>query len=177
MATEYRETETEAAPDDAEGRVLDALAGGMPYAFVVATRLDPLDLRVATNHEADTLRALLNQTLRAMPGGASEITDGYHTFRELYDHRRALTAALAVSMPSWRSKAHHPDGEPMFPGYFVVGIDLPTGTVTYHYKLDYWDDFTGVEEREHAPRWDGAGPPETVDRLLEWARRARSLES
>lgn len=106
-----------------------------------------------------------------------EVSDGYHTFGELYDHRRALTAALATVLPSWRSKAHHPDGEPMFPGYFVVGIDLPTGTVTYRYKLDYWDDFTGVEEREHAPRWDGAGPPETVDRLLEWARRARSLES
>jgi hypothetical protein len=170
---EAKYVESVAEPDDAESTVLDALAGGMPYAYVVATSLDPLDLRAATNHDAPTLRALLNQALRALPGGASEITDGYHTFGELYDHRRALTAALAVSMPSWRSKAHHPDGDPMFPGYFIVGIDLPTGTVTYHYKLAHWDDFSGVEEREHAPRWDGAGPGDTVTRLLEWARRAK----
>jgi hypothetical protein len=152
-------------------RALDALAGGMPHAFVVATSLEPLDLRVASNHGTEVIRALLNQTLRALPGGASQISDGFHTFDELYDHRRALTAALARVLPSWRSKAHHPDDDPMFEGgYFIVGINLPTGTITYHYKLKHWDDFSGVEEREHAPRWDGAGPPESVTRLLEWAR-------
>lgn len=168
-------SEVEAAPDDAEGRVLNTLADGMPYAFVVAPSLEPLKLRVASGHDAPTIRALLGQTLRALPGGASEISDGYHTFGELYDHRRALTAALAQAFPSWRSKAHHPDDSPMFEGgYFIVGIDLPgVGTVTYHYKLKHWDDFRGVEEREHAPLWDGAGPPETVTRLLEWARQAK----
>jgi hypothetical protein len=101
------------------------------------------------------------------------ISDGYHTFGELYDHRRALTAALAtVSLnAAWRSKAHHPDDLPMFEGgYFIVGIDLPTGTITYHYKLSHWDDFACVHEVEHAPKWDGAMPPETVARLLEFAR-------
>jgi hypothetical protein len=174
MPADYKETVADS--DDVESTVLDALAGGMPYGFVVATSLDPLNIRVATNHDGDTLHALLNQTLRTLPGGKDKISDGFHTFGELYDHRRALTAALAVSMPSWRSKAHHPEDGPMFEGgYFIVGIDLPTGTITYHYKLSHWDDFTGVEEREHAPKWDGAGPPATVDRLLEWARRAKGL--
>jgi hypothetical protein len=102
-----------------------------------------------------------------------EITDGYHTFGELYDHRRALTAALCKALPmdSWRSKAHHPDDSPMFEGgYFIVGIVPPTGTITYHYKLKHWDDFAGVKELEYAPRWDGADPGATVTRLLEWAR-------
>lgn len=169
---EYKETEAE--PDDAESAVLDALAGGKPYAFVVATSLEPLDLRAATNHDGDTLHALLNQTLRALPDGTGKISDGYHTFGELYDHRRALTAVLAASAAtggdSWRSKEHHPDADPMFPGYFIVGIELPTGTITYHYKLTHWDDFAAVPELEHAPKWDGAGPPETVDRLLKLAR-------
>lgn len=172
MPVEY--TETEAAPDDPESRVLEALADEMPYAFVVATGLDPLTLRVATGSGVDTVRALLNQTLRALPGGAKEITDGFHTFDELYDHRRALTAALCKALgpdAAWRSKAHHPEESPMFEGgYFIVGVNLPTGTITYHYKLHHWDDFTGVPELEHAPKWDGAGPPATVYRLLEWAR-------
>lgn len=171
MSADY--TETEAPDNDAEGRVLETLAEGMPYAFVVATSIEPLNLRVATGNDTGTVRALLGQTLRALPGGSDKITDGHHTFGELYDHRRALTAALcrALALDSWRSKEHHPEDSPMFEGgYFIVGVNLPTGPITYHYKLSHWDDFAGVIELEHAPRWDGAMPPATVDRLLEWAR-------
>lgn len=108
-------------------------------------------------------------------GPAHEVSDGYHTFGELYDHRRALTAVLAAAAStaddSWRSKAHHPDDDPMFEGgYFIVGIRLPTGTITYHYKLKHWDEFAAVPELEHAPKWDGAAPADTVTRLLETAR-------
>jgi hypothetical protein len=110
-----------------------------------------------------------------MSADTDEISDGYHTFGELYDHRRALTAVLAAGAAStgdsWRSKAHHPDDDPMFEGgYFIVGIELPTGTITYHYKLSHWDDFAAVPEIEHAPKWDGAAPGATVNRLLELAR-------
>lgn len=103
-----------------------------------------------------------------------DTSDGHHTFGELYDHRRALTAALAVCLPSWRSKQHHPDDDPMFEGdYFIVGIDFPTGTITYHYKLSHWDDFAGVSyDLDHAPKWDGLPPSGSVDRILEWARTA-----
>lgn len=113
-----------------------------------------------------------------MPEETEHISDGYHTFGELYDHRRALTAVLAASAATegcaWRSKAHHPDDNPMFEGgYFIVGIELPTGTtITYHYKLSHWDDFASVPELEHAPKWDGAGPDVTVERLLELVRMA-----
>lgn len=103
-----------------------------------------------------------------------EISDGHHTFKELYDHRRALTAVLAgAAAPvgdSWRSKRHHPDDDPMFDGYFIVGLILPNGVVTYHYELEYWDDFGAVPEREYAPKWDGSTPDDTVARLLELAR-------
>jgi hypothetical protein len=104
-----------------------------------------------------------------------DTSDGFHTFGELYDHRRALTAVLAAAASSagdsWRSKAHHPDDSPMFEGgYFIVGIELPTGTITYHYKLAHWDDFAAVPELEHAPKWDGATPADTVTRCLELAR-------
>lgn len=103
-----------------------------------------------------------------------EVSDGHHTFGELYAHRRALTALLAAAAAtendSWRSKEHHPDGDPMFPGYFIVGVELPTGTITYHYKLKYWDDFAAVPERPHAPVWDGATPDDTVERLFTLAR-------
>lgn len=111
-----------------------------------------------------------------------EITDGFHTFGELYEHRRALVAVLCrilcegeLRSETWRSKAHHPDDtEPMFEGRFIVGIELPTGTIRYHFGLKHWDDFAAVPEVKHAPEWDGAGPPETVKRLLELAREPMS---
>lgn len=109
---------------------------------------------------------------------SGETSDGYHTFNELYDHRRALTAALGSFIAqgtrdawAWRSRKHHPDGDPIFEGYFIVGIDLPTGTVTYHYEDQYWDDFANFEELKHAPLWDGALPATSVTRLIEFARR------
>jgi hypothetical protein len=103
-----------------------------------------------------------------------DTSDGFHTFAELYDHRRALTAvlaALAAPKSSWRSKQHHPDGDPMFEGgWFIVGIELDTGTISYHYELKYWDDFAAVPVLEHAPLWDGHTPADVIDRLNGVAR-------
>jgi hypothetical protein len=104
-------------------------------------------------------------------------SDGYHTFGELYAHRRALTVALCaiVQGMAWRSREHHPDSDPMFDGYFIVGIDLPNGTITYHYKLEYWSDFDGVAELDHAPKWDGTSPDGTIIRLHGFARIMHSV--
>lgn len=134
------------------------------------------DALVDAYQEALDLTVYLRQTLQEQPTSdaiTEDTSDGYHTFAELYAHRRALTAALAVAVArrtAWRSKQHHPDDGPIYEGYFIVGIDLPTGTVSYHYELAYWDDFRHVEELEHAPKWDGATPADSVTRLLEWAR-------
>lgn len=105
----------------------------------------------------------------------TDTSDGYHTFDELYDHRRALTAVIAgyaavQEGAAWRSKTHHPDDDPMFEGYFVVWIALDTGPISYHYELKYWDDFAAVPELPHAKKWDGATPADSVTRLLGVAR-------
>lgn len=118
-------------------------------------------------------------------GKPDQLTDGFHTMEELYEHRRALTAVLAtigsLTGESWRSKQHHPDDAPMFEGgYFIVGMELPAGQVSYHYKLSHWDDFGAVPVLEHAPKWDGHSPDDTVERLFDFARHlaqaARQLE-
>lgn len=108
------------------------------------------------------------------------ISDGYHTFGELYEHRLALTVALTRTIPgnSWRSKQYHPDDGSMFDGYFIVGIELLTGTVTYHYRLPYWDLFDHVITLDHAPKYDGHLPKDCVERLLAWKpgeKRMRKL--
>lgn len=113
------------------------------------------------------------------PGEAGQISDGYHTFDELYAHREALTAALFRAAATgliwglgqaWKSRAHHPADTPCYDGYFIVGLELPAGTITYHYPNEQWDDFREVMELAHAPKWDGAPPAATVERLLAYAR-------
>lgn len=86
------------------------------------------------------------------------ISDGWHTFDELYEHRRILTAILAKSNTdiSWRAKQHH-DGE-VWDGLFIIGFTTPEGQYSYHYKNEFWDEFDGVTELERAPEYDGHKP-------------------
>lgn len=111
----------------------------------------------------------------------NEISDGYHTFRELYDHRRALTVALTRTamdcfIRCWRSRFHHPLDGRMFDGSFIVGIDLPNGTITYHYNEEFWEEFSHLPALDHAPRWDVAASHGTVTRLLAFGTRGNSVE-
>jgi hypothetical protein len=111
-----------------------------------------------------------------------EVTDGFHSFDDLYEHRRALTVALFKAIDDeppptfvvpevWRSKEHHPDDSPMLRGYFVVGVTLPElGQISYHYELAHWSDFDAFETLPHAPKWDGHTSEDVVERLLRWGR-------
>ena len=102
-----------------------------------------------------------------------DISDGYHTFNELYDHRAALTAALFKSLPSdtvYKSKKHH-DGT-MYDGMFIVGANLPgIGAISYHYDLDPWWDVFNIREVENAPEWDGHTPNDVIERLKAYAKK------
>lgn len=98
-----------------------------------------------------------------------EVSDGYHTFNELYDHRVILFICLMKSYPeiSWRSFKHE-DGSSI-EGWFIAGMHLPTGKITYHLPEKHWDDLTGyVEPLDHAPEWDGHTSKDVLNRLTEW---------
>lgn len=109
---------------------------------------------------------LLEKNLAVMQDedNCGNVSDGDHTFAELYRHRAVLTAALCNAYPdmAWKSKRHN-DGS-MYDGYFIVGLDTPHGQATYHYALDCWDLFR-VRELERAPAWDGHSPDEAIDRI------------
>lgn len=93
-----------------------------------------------------------------------ELSDGYHTFNELYYHRAILFSVIlnVYQSKGWKSKKHH-DGT-MFDGVFIVGIDTPKGQYSYHYDLNLWSLFN-VKELEYAPEWDGHKSSD-IDRLL-----------
>lgn len=93
------------------------------------------------------------------------ISDGYHTFDNLYFQRCILFAFICIQNKeiSWKSKKHS-DGS-MYDNYFIVGIDTPKGSYTYHYHMQYWDYFE-IKEIENAPEWDGHTEKDIVDRLF-----------
>ncbi len=104
--------------------------------------------------------------------GIGDLSDGYHTFNELYHHRAILFSVICNEHPdiSWKSKLHH-DGT-MFDGMFIVGINTPEGQATYHYDINpYWDMFR-VRELEKAPEWDGHTSEQAIERIAGLTREA-----
>lgn len=99
--------------------------------------------------------------------GVGELSDGYHTFNELYHHRAVLFSVICNLNPekAWKSKLH--DSGDMFDGMFIVGIDTPQGQATYHYDIEpYWNLFK-VKELERAPKWDGHTSQQAIERIAE----------
>lgn len=94
------------------------------------------------------------------------ISDGYHTFNDLYRQRAILFATICNQNDgyAWKSKRHH-DGTMFGIDWFIVGVDTPQGQYTYHYEISkYWDYFK-IQELEFAPEWDGHTDKD-VERLL-----------
>ena len=95
-----------------------------------------------------------------------DVSDGFHTFRQLYYQRMMLFAAIVKQNKdkAWKSLRHE-DGELCFGGgWFIVGIDTPEGSYTYHYENKYWDKFECID-LPRAPHWDGHTEKD-VTRLL-----------
>jgi GNAT superfamily N-acetyltransferase len=101
------------------------------------------------------------------PSDKGEISDGYHTFNELYYYRMLYNAAFFNLLPKeWvhKSKRHHNGEECFGGGWFIVIAQLPTGQISNHYELKDWDLFQ-VPEKEIADEWDGHTPQEAAERL------------
>lgn len=108
-----------------------------------------------------------------LPDGCKteQISDGYHTFDELYDHRITLFIALCKAMlpvgtghKPWRSKLHA-DGS-CFDGWFILGLDKEKGRqITYHLPLSRWEECRFAETLKAAPEWDGHSPADVLKRI------------
>jgi len=102
-----------------------------------------------------------------------EVSDGYHTFNELYYYRMLYNAAFFNLLPkNWvhKSKRHHTGEECFGGGWFIVMANLPTGQISNHYELKDWDLFK-VPEKEFADEWDGHTPQEAADRLRKYLQQ------
>lgn len=101
------------------------------------------------------------------------LSDGYHTFDELYDHRVALWIALCRKTaattreswnPTWRTRLHS-DGS-SFEGWFVLGMFHEAGhQITYHLPDRQWERCDFARTLKHAPEFDGHTPAQVIERI------------
>jgi hypothetical protein len=127
---------------------------------------------------AESLIDALDEELRELRGGVAteDTSDGYHTFKELYEYRLLYNAALfnewatfdrfdALESFGVHKSRRHSDGELTFGGgWFVVVAQLPTGQISNHYPEEAWGLFR-IPERETAAVWDGHTPADVAERL------------
>ena len=99
------------------------------------------------------------------------ISDGYHTFGELYTHRYLLYIALCKSLHRiapdleiWKS-IKHSDGT-IIKNWFVLGIFKESGNqITYHLPIKYWDTCPFAQALDKAPDYDQHSSYDVLDRL------------
>ncbi len=108
-------------------------------------------------------------------GDSGDVSDGYHTFDELYEYRmlyNALAFRALVHEPSahpHKSKLHSDGEEPFGGGWFIVVAYLHGKQISNHYELADWDLFD-IEERPKADEWDGHTPEDVADRIKAYLR-------
>lgn len=118
----------------------------------------------------------------------AQLSDGYHTFDELYEFRKLYNAALFNELvkkeetfkdiingetilknpykihKSWK----HYDGEWCFgeeKKWFIVVAILPDGQISNHYKAEDWNLFKIPETEKALFPFDGHTPQDVLERL------------
>ena len=114
----------------------------------------------------------------------NELSDGYHTYDELYEFRKMYNAVLFnewANTPKTNKQSltgtvtneygvhkswKHNDGELCFGGgWFIVSAMLPTGLISNHYKAEDWDLFKVPEVEKALYEFDGHIPQDVLERL------------
>lgn len=103
-----------------------------------------------------------------------DFSDGYHTFNELYDYRKAYNAAFFNELAKrglydvHKSKLHS-DGEIPFDdaNWFIVMAELPTGQISNHYEIKDWELFD-IPEKNRANVYDGHTPQDVYERIIKY---------
>ncbi len=100
-----------------------------------------------------------------------EMSDGYHTFDELYEFRKVYHSLLfnewgKQDLYDVHKSMRHNNHDLCFDGeYFIVQATLPTGQISNHYELKDWDMFS-IPVWHHARQpWDGHSAEDVLKRL------------
>lgn len=92
-----------------------------------------------------------------------DLSDGYHTFDELYAHRCALFVRLCLVMKEGAAWKHDLDT----PGWIILYLELPgDGQISYHVPVRFVQRLkrAGISEQPDYA-WDGHDSSDVLNRL------------
>lgn len=100
-----------------------------------------------------------------------KISDGYHTFGELYEHRFNLWIALCDKVEDnwnqtrvWKTIRNN-DGI-IIDDWFILGMDRLEGSQkTYHLPMKYWDRCSRFKTIYKPDWYDGHTSQDVIERL------------
>ena len=133
----------------------------------------------STKSADEILSFIESEKALAVEKAGENTSDGYHTFKELYEFRKLYNAAFfnelyTTDLLNGENKYNvhkskrHSDGEECFGGgWFIVMATLPTGQISNHYELKDWDLFD-CATREISDVWDGHTPQDVTKRLTDF---------
>lgn len=109
---------------------------------------------------------IINNLIKKEECDTSLISDGHHSFGELYEHRITLFIALCriVQVRTfkyvWKAKTDK--------DWFILGINKKEGEqITYHLPMSKWEETNFACELllEYKPQFDGHTSKDVLDRL------------
>jgi hypothetical protein len=112
-----------------------------------------------------------------VPCPVGQVSDGYHTFDELYEFRKLYNAALfnewaALGLYSVHKSVRHFEGEECFGGgWFIVTALLPGGQISNHYEMEDWDLFDIPDYPKALFEYDGHSSCDVCQRLADLIKR------
>ena len=98
----------------------------------------------------------MDKTFKIVNG---DISDGYHTFDELYEHRCLLFIRLCLTRPGqclWRED---------FNGWFALYCELPEGQISYHIPTKFLYLIEDKIPKTDVNPWDGHTSVNVLNRL------------
>jgi hypothetical protein len=121
------------------------------------------------------INKLIEALTKAKRVKTSKLSDGYHTFCELYDHRNCLFMLLCRMFKDnetivWRTKY---DSENRYmKGWFILGLEytIPTSAevkqITYHLPQKFWNkcSFATIIDKS---KWNGHTKEDVLKNLIE----------
>jgi hypothetical protein len=97
----------------------------------------------------------------------NDISDGYHTFTELYEHRCLLFLNLCLCAPGkarWKKD---------YEAWFCLYLETQNGQISYHLPDKFISYIDGLIKRDDNYQWDGHSSADVLKRLdacADWAK-------
>lgn len=108
----------------------------------------------------------INWLIKFLKADTNKISDGYHTFEQLYEHRIELWILVCKSRKelAWKTRIYSDGSE--WKGWFVLGLNWKHGKqITYHLPMKYWGRLKSIQHLNRAPNFDGHTPNDVIFRL------------